>query len=272
MTTQPSVLLFPYVEGPQPTAGAALSPFRTSITPVFEQTAFAPTFNAVSHGSDEFLSNAPPRYIIGGAAFSELWDDVVARVFGEWVAYTEEESTKGSFIVWELWNREKVASVGRAETAFSVREPHYYVVANARYVFSSFLSRFSRSRVSLCAVLLILRYRVLMWMLAYTCFGYYNRHSLRETDAKAERWVSKISQIVNEENEKKTGKRLGTPLSLYFAPSSGEGKVAGGENGVKEIFGENLPRLKAVKAKYDPKKVWSRGWVVEPDPAFVNAI
>jgi Berberine and berberine like len=34
---------------------------------------------------------------------------------------------------------------------------------------------------------------------------------------------------------------------------------------VEDIFGVNLPRLRKLKAKYDPKKIWSRAHVIEPD-------
>ena len=37
----------------------------------------------------------------------------------------------------------------------------------------------------------------------------------------------------------------------------------GGER-PEDVFGENLTRLRKVKAKYDPKKVWSKGVVIEP--------
>ena len=33
---------------------------------------------------------------------------------------------------------------------------------------------------------------------------------------------------------------------------------------MRSCLGENLSRLRKVKAKYDPKKVWSKGLVIEP--------
>ncbi|KAF9456332.1 hypothetical protein BDZ94DRAFT_1302616 [Collybia nuda] len=36
-------------------------------------------------------------------------------------------------------------------------------------------------------------------------------------------------------------------------------------DGVEEVFGNNLSRLRKVKAIYDPKKVWRKGWAIEPD-------
>lgn len=32
----------------------------------------------------------------------------------------------------------------------------------------------------------------------------------------------------------------------------------------EDVFGQNLPRLREVKATYDPKKVFSKGIVIEP--------
>lgn len=49
---------------------------------------------------------------------------------------------------------------------------------------------------------------------------------------------------------------MATPTNFSLGPSY---------DSVEEVFGDNLSRLKKVKAIYDPKKVWSKGWVIEPD-------
>ena len=41
--------------------------------------------------------------------------------------------------------------------------------------------------------------------------------------------------------------------------------MAQGDEGAEAVFGANLPRLRKVKAKCDPKKLWSKGVVIEPD-------
>ncbi|KAI0322969.1 FAD-binding domain-containing protein [Amylostereum chailletii] len=38
-----------------------------------------------------------------------------------------------------------------------------------------------------------------------------------------------------------------------------------GDERAEDVFGQNLPRLRKVKAKYDPKQIWSKGFVIEPD-------
>lgn len=125
-------MILPYIEGDTKEAENLLSPFRTRVKPVFEQTGFAPNFSAVAHGSDAFLANSPPRSIAGGAFFSELWEDVVMRVFGEWASFTEDEDRKASIALWEFDFKDKVAEVDRAETAFPLREPHYYLIITGR--------------------------------------------------------------------------------------------------------------------------------------------
>lgn len=41
--------------------------------------------------------------------------------------------------------------------------------------------------------------------------------------------------------------------------------MAQGDESAEDIFGKNLLRLRQVKAKYDPQKVWSKGIVIEPN-------
>lgn len=81
----------------------------------------------MSHGADAFMANSPPRAVNGGAMFSELHDDVVGRVFGEWIAFTENEDRRGTMVMWEFDAQAKVAEVPIGDTAFPVRKPHYYV-------------------------------------------------------------------------------------------------------------------------------------------------
>lgn len=59
--------------------------------------------------------------------FSELQDDVVGRVFGEWIAFTENEDCRGSMVIWEFDAQAKIAEVPIGDTAYPVRKPHYYV-------------------------------------------------------------------------------------------------------------------------------------------------
>lgn len=127
-------MILPYIENDKGDAEQLLAPFQTTIQPVFQQVGVAPTLNAVSHGSDSFLSNAPPRSVTGGAMISEIWEDLIGRVFGDWIQFTENEEHKGSVVMWEFYAREKVAETAVNATAYPVRAPHYYVALTARYV------------------------------------------------------------------------------------------------------------------------------------------
>ena len=129
---QPGIMILPYIDGDQAAAEATLEPFRTKVTPVFAQTGFAPDYNAVSHGADAMLTHVPPRAVVGGASFSQLWDDVIGWVFGEWVQFTEADETKQTMIMFEFGKKGKIDSVAAADTAFPLRDPHYYTIITAR--------------------------------------------------------------------------------------------------------------------------------------------
>ena len=66
-------------------------------------------------------------------------------------------------------------------------------------------------------------------------------------------FTAEITQLVREKNAELGGKDLGWFLNLCQ-----------GEERAEDVFGENLPRLRKAKARYDPKKVWSKGVVIEP--------
>ncbi|KDQ17852.1 hypothetical protein BOTBODRAFT_29163 [Botryobasidium botryosum FD-172 SS1] len=209
---KPAVMVVPYFEGTESETSSIIAPFRTEITPVSDRIGIAPTCNAVSHGADAMLASVPPRALLRGALFSDLWDEMAMQVFEEWVRYTDNEETRATMIMWELGYGGKIAKVGVEETAFPVRDPHYYLIVQAR-------------------------------------------HTSPESDAPARAFATKIAGIVNDFNEQKTGKKLATPANFAIGPDV---------ESVQEVYGVNLERLRKVKAKYDPKKVWSKGWVIEP--------
>ncbi|KAG6865596.1 hypothetical protein C0993_007919 [Termitomyces sp. T159_Od127] len=82
------------------------------------------------------------------------------------------------------------------------------------------------------------------------------RYSNPSGDAKAVEWASSIGNLVRTAQVEKTGKSLITPASFALSP-----QTVPPEN----IWGDNLPKLRKLKAKYDPKKVFSKGWCIEPD-------
>jgi len=84
-----------------------------------------------------------------------------------------------------------------------------------------------------------------------------SRHSLPESDAPTLDFVARMMKLVQDTNVKKTGVRLLTPPNFVLEP---------GTVSAEDVYGSNLPRLRKLKAKYDPKKVWSKSVVViEPD-------
>jgi hypothetical protein len=84
------------------------------------------------------------------------------------------------------------------------------------------------------------------------CFPY--RNHLSSSDGKIQAFVSSIAKYLRQSDALRTGKDLGIALSY-----------ARGDEAPEDVFGPNLPRLRKLKAKYDPKNVWSKGFVIEPD-------
>ncbi|KAI0634698.1 FAD-binding domain-containing protein [Trametes polyzona] len=71
--------------------------------------------------------------------------------------------------------------------------------------------------------------------------------------AAARAFAAEIVQLVREKNAELSGRDLGWFVNM----SQGDEKP-------EDVFGDHLPRLRRIKAKYDPKKVWSKGFVIEP--------
>ncbi|KAH8094533.1 FAD-binding domain-containing protein [Cristinia sonorae] len=209
---KPCIMLIPTIYGDQAAATASIQSFHTEITPIFGQTGFVAGSNAIAHGGDAFLLNAPPRSSIGGAYFGEFRIDVAREIFSDWMKFTAEEGFKESLVMFEFAKRGKVDSVPLSATAFPVRDPHWFMASAARYHDPSL-------------------------------------------DKSAKDWVAKITSYAKDKNEESTGKRLCTPTNWAQGPDY---------ETLEEVFGENLLRLRKVKAKYDQKKVWRRGWVIEP--------
>jgi len=73
-------------------------------------------------------------------------------------------------------------------------------------------------------------------------------------DPEAIKWVKDLTADIQAVHKGKSGVAL--PMLVNLCDENEPNEV---------IYGENLPRLRKLKAKYDPSKVWSKGWVIEPD-------
>ncbi|KAF9264369.1 FAD-binding domain-containing protein [Marasmius fiardii PR-910] len=208
----PGLLLLPYIENENTKPEEVLAPFREPVKPLFEGLAEVQGFSAVSHGADQVLDGGPPRMVIDGALFKDLWDDVIGEAFGRWCQFTEVEEFKGSLMMWEFGHRDKLTERKVEDMAFAARDPHYYVAVIPRYINAS-------------------------------------------ADAEAAEWASGITNLVRNAQVQKAGKPLITPASFALNPQTVP---------PEKIWGSNLPKLRKLKAKYDPKKVWTKGWFIEP--------
>ena len=76
------------------------------------------------------------------------------------------------------------------------------------------------------------------------------------TDASvpaAKEFTESTARLVREKNAELSGRDLG-----WFV------NMCQGDENPEDVFGENLPRLRKIKAKYDPKNIWSKGLAIEP--------
>lgn len=71
--------------------------------------------------------------------------------------------------------------------------------------------------------------------------------------AAAAEFAKSTVEFVRQKNAELSGKDLGWFINMCQ-----------GDEKPEDVFGENLTRLRKIKAKYDPKKVWSKGVVIEP--------
>ncbi|GJJ15848.1 hypothetical protein Clacol_010126 [Clathrus columnatus] len=126
----PSLLLLPYVEGTPAEIETVLAPFRTEVTPLFEQTGLAPTYNAVSHGADSILSQFPPRRITGGALFSAIWNDLLKSIYDEWLTFTGDNESKSTIIMWEFFPSGKYTEIPVRDTAYAARKRQNYFLVH----------------------------------------------------------------------------------------------------------------------------------------------
>ncbi|KAF8960616.1 FAD-binding domain-containing protein [Flammula alnicola] len=85
-------------------------------------------------------------------------------------------------------------------------------------------------------------------------FAIQGRSHEARADQMNREFVSSLVSYIRQVNTEKTGEDFGAFLNM-----------SQGDERPEDVFGENLPRLRKVKAKYDPKKVWSKGIVIEPD-------
>ncbi|EKM53132.1 uncharacterized protein PHACADRAFT_259314 [Phanerochaete carnosa HHB-10118-sp] len=71
--------------------------------------------------------------------------------------------------------------------------------------------------------------------------------------AAASDWTKSLSEFIRQKNAELSGKDLGWFINMCQ-----------GEEKPEDVFGDNLPRLRKLKAKYDPQNVWSRGVAIAP--------
>lgn len=79
--------------------------------------------------------------------------------------------------------------------------------------------------------------------------------SLTEASEAAMRsFVAETASSIRQSNTQRAGKDAGCFLNF-----------AQGDEPVEEVFGPNLPKLRKLKAKYDPEGLWRKGVFIEPD-------
>ena len=79
------------------------------------------------------------------------------------------------------------------------------------------------------------------------------RSATDESVPAVRQFVTEIVRFVREKSAEFSGQDLGWLLSMCQ-----------GDENPEDVFGDSLPRLRKIKAKYDPEKVWKKGCVIEP--------
>lgn len=73
------------------------------------------------------------------------------------------------------------------------------------------------------------------------------------SDSLCDNFASELVTFVRETNKRHLGKDYG----LWMAMCRGDEKP-------EDVFGGHLPRLRCIKAHYDPSNVWKKGFTIEP--------
>ncbi len=192
-----------------------------------------PGLASFAHANDHAFESmtGPRRFVTGKASFVDLWDDVVTAIYDDWVSFTSTEERKTGTLLWEFGCPKKIAEVAVEATAFPTRVPHYYVVITCRYVY----------RWTLSTLLIISSMMT-------------SSHSSPQDDPAAYEWVAKTASYIKKANVDKKGTSV--PIPSYTALQRHEG--------VADVYGKNYARLRKLKAKYDPEKVWNKGYTISP--------
>ena len=80
-----------------------------------------------------------------------------------------------------------------------------------------------------------------------------SRSTTDQSVEACKKFTAEVTQFVREQNAELSGHDLGWFLNLCQ-----------GDEKPEDVFGSNLPRLRRIKAKYDPKKMFRKGVVIEP--------
>ncbi|KAL0573078.1 hypothetical protein V5O48_008889 [Marasmius crinis-equi] len=82
------------------------------------------------------------------------------------------------------------------------------------------------------------------------------RHTDPADDAQMAQWTFDLVKFVRQKQVEKTGFKIPVPALFAQSPQT---------ESPEDVWGVNLPRLRQLKGRYDPGKVWNKGWVIEPE-------
>jgi hypothetical protein len=127
-------MVMTYVSGDSARAEKVLRPFRETLKPIVDNSVSLPHMLAVSHVADGNFENTPRRLTMRGAIVSDIWTDAALNVWERWRIFTEKTDCERTLVIWEECRGEKMEGIGRADTAYHARDPHYCVTIQGRYV------------------------------------------------------------------------------------------------------------------------------------------
>lgn len=195
---------------------------------------------AVSHAFDASFATLPKALTIRGTLVADLWEDVMREVWDLWLDFTaKNEGARSSAVVWDLTHPDGIEKAASGETAFHARKTHYLVAVQGRYV--QLHLELSEHPDSLVFKL--------------------DRSANEESLAAMRTFTSDMTIYIRDRNAQKMREIQpgGTDEVGYFL------NFAQGDESPEMVHGPSLPKLRKLKAKYDPKGLWRKGVFIEPD-------
>jgi hypothetical protein len=120
----------PWIQGDDTYIANIKNIFTSKVKPVVDFTHIAKDQVEIAHGADKmFAAPGARRKIDAPTTTADIWPDMVTQVWDKWQEFTEAvPDCRGSVVLFECHDQAGIASRACNATAWTARDPHYYVV------------------------------------------------------------------------------------------------------------------------------------------------